>query len=537
MLDEATLGRVEAALERGDAHAAADVLMEDESWATFERLLAAAYGDVVDKAGRAAFAAIPTRRVRKDKDEDKKKTKRPPMFGEKPIAGPQFKTSNGVWVKQRSAALVRDITTTQRTVLREVILENFKAGKRPKFIVDDIRRVVGLLPRELLAVETRRQLHLDAGIGESSARDLADKYSDELLDLRADRIAITETVAAEAQGRREAWEFAQEEGIISPTTTRVWVASDDACSDCEAMDGEEADIDGTYEGGAEIPFHPWCLPGDALVSSIGGVSAISERRYEGDFIVLRTASNKQLACTVDHPVLTVRGFVAAKTIQLGDYVVASRGAEGLKAATDHYAQNIQTPIHQITESFRRSGGMRSVEMPTPAPQLDGVAINEQIDVVASHRLLMRDMYALLFKHCRKCQRVFVSVFNSLLANSVLAKSFEGEFFAPNSVVSRPGNSLEVLRRLSRIAGQVSLAKAAGRMPTSNKKPSRLRPADRKDFAQLVLSNSADVFLDKVVHVDFSSFSGHVFNIQTGSGAYLANGIFNHNCMCTEALNE
>lgn len=264
MLDEATLGRVQEALERGDAHAAADVLMESRSWETFERLLSAAYGDVVDKAGLAAFDALPKRRVRKDKDENKKRTKRPPMFGSKPIAGPQFKTSNGVWVKQRSAALVRDITHTQRTVLREVILENFKAGKRPKFIVDDIRAVVGLLPRELNAVENRRQLHLDAGVSENEARRLSDIYSDELLDLRADRIAITETVAAEAQGRREAWEFAQEEGLISPTTTRVWVASDDACPDCEAMDGEEADIDGTYEGGIEIPAHVSCRCSESL---------------------------------------------------------------------------------------------------------------------------------------------------------------------------------------------------------------------------------------------------------------------------------
>jgi len=35
----------------------------------------------------------------------------------------------------------------------------------------------------------------------------------------------------------------------------------------------------------------------------------------------------------------------------------------------------------------------------------------------------------------------------------------------------------------------------------------------------------------VVHVDLHDWSGHVFNLQTASGLYVAGGIVAHNCRC------
>jgi len=39
----------------------------------------------------------------------------------------------------------------------------------------------------------------------------------------------------------------------------------------------------------------------------------------------------------------------------------------------------------------------------------------------------------------------------------------------------------------------------------------------------------DVCLDKIVSVDVGVFEGHVYNLQTESGTYVANGIVSHNC--------
>ena len=40
---------------------------------------------------------------------------------------------------------------------------------------------------------------------------------------------------------------------------------------------------------------------------------------------------------------------------------------------------------------------------------------------------------------------------------------------------------------------------------------------------------ADISLDKIVSVDVNPFSGHVYNLQTRTNRYVANGIISHNC--------
>lgn len=244
--DDAALAKVATALRDGHVEQAIAVVMDDASWAEFGAAVHRAYGEVLQRSAASAIAGLPKARVHKAKSPEP-----PPRFGED-------------WVKERSAELVADVTTQQRQALREIILDGYQREVQPKDIVDDIRDTVGLLPRELIAVDNRRQLHLDAGMNEDDADTLADDYAEELLEMRADRIAQTETVATEAQGRREAWSWAQEAGIISPQAVRVWVASDGACDECLAMDGETAPINGEYAGGEQIPMHPWCYCVEAI---------------------------------------------------------------------------------------------------------------------------------------------------------------------------------------------------------------------------------------------------------------------------------
>lgn len=45
----------------------------------------------------------------------------------------------------------------------------------------------------------------------------------------------------------------------------------------------------------------------------------------------------------------------------------------------------------------------------------------------------------------------------------------------------------------------------------------------------------EVVLDEVVSVRWRPFVGHVFNLQTTSGLYIASGVFVANCRCTMAL--
>ena len=57
-------------------------------------------------------------------------------------------------------------------------------------------------------------------------------------------------------------------------------------------------------------------------------------------------------------------------------------------------------------------------------------------------------------------------------------------------------------------------------------------ADPPPSRRVLATHAGDVVLDRLLHVSRRSYAGHVFNLQTVQGWYLANGIVTHNCRCT-----
>jgi len=127
------------------------------------------------------------------------------------------------WVQLQAGKLIAQISNSQRQTLRNVIFDGFSQGKRAEAILAEIQDAIGLLPREHAAVARRRTLHEDAGLPKDRVKDLTDKYHDQLLKKRAQRIARTETISAQAQGRNNAWRLAKESGALPPDVVRVWV--------------------------------------------------------------------------------------------------------------------------------------------------------------------------------------------------------------------------------------------------------------------------------------------------------------------------
>lgn len=77
---------------------------------------------------------------------------------------------------------------------------------------------------------------------------------------RADVIARTESMMAANQGQREAWAQAADEGLLSADVQREWIATSEACPECDALDGEVVGLDEEYpnDGGDGPPLHPNC---------------------------------------------------------------------------------------------------------------------------------------------------------------------------------------------------------------------------------------------------------------------------------------
>lgn len=173
------------------------------------------------------------------------------------------------WAREQGGKQIRAIGAQTREAVRAVVARQVARGQRAESMVPDIRRAVGLLPREAAAVANRRSMLLVTGVDPDRVERMSDEYADDLLTARATRIARTETVAAQNRGLLETWEQAAETGALPDTVVRAWVSapgsenSNRPCEICLEMDGKEAKLGEPFESPTvgqlmSPPAHPSC---------------------------------------------------------------------------------------------------------------------------------------------------------------------------------------------------------------------------------------------------------------------------------------
>lgn len=167
------------------------------------------------------------------------------------------------WIRNRGMELVAEgVTKPQRKIIRSFVEEGFRRGARAEEVYSDLKANIGLLDREVLAVENRRALYEASGMSRDKVASETEAYRELMLERRAERIARTETMFAQAQGRLDSWLSAKEEGAL-PDVVRVWVSAPDSCPLCAELDGAEADLEGSFEDSEgetyeSAPAHPHC---------------------------------------------------------------------------------------------------------------------------------------------------------------------------------------------------------------------------------------------------------------------------------------
>lgn len=141
------------------------------------------------------------------------------------------------WVKQQALELVEGISDTTREEIRDLIDQAFDAGNT--------------------------DLDVDA-----LTKEITDLINDPD---RADKIARTETMRAANEGQLEAWNQAEEQGLLTGDEQKEWITTPDdrLCPICEPLDGVQVARDDTFEGDGEQldgpPAHPRCRCVVALV--------------------------------------------------------------------------------------------------------------------------------------------------------------------------------------------------------------------------------------------------------------------------------
>ncbi len=355
------------------------------------------------------------------------------------------------------------------------------------------------------------------------------------------------------------------------------------------IDGHRVVVAGTVaEARAAGVWHPNCFPGDVLVTSPGKVDAADSRWYEGDLVVIHTASGNELPVTPNHPVLTPEGWVAAGSLDVGDSVIRYRDrVERVIDQPGPCDEEIPTPISEVYDSLRQSGAVTTMRVPVSPEQFHGDGLGSDVEVVLSDRLLWDHVDAEVGHGGRDVGLVVGGAGPApLLSLGAPLQVFGGPLDTADGVVGSDNLSRALLCRHGRplqslslragasddavaleptldgglsnaeLLGDLSLgepllveldallepvgalmlgAESAGLTGRPELDAGDLEPlvqtglADADGGRQLLDALAGSVATDDIVKVERRDFAGHVYNLQTESGWYTAGSIVVHNC--------
>lgn len=361
------------------------------------------------------------------------------------------------------------------------------------------------------------------------------------------------------------------------------------CCVCLAMDGREFSLE------EPMPAHVNCFPAGTMVLA-PPVVASTARWYEGEIVEIETVSGNLLTVTPNHPILTPEGWVAAGLLHEGSDVISARDAQAILRTVNPDDDHIPAAIEQVAESLRRTSGVVSVTVPAAPEHFHGDGEGSEVDIVYADRLLGdglnpaslkpfleeqfagRDMglsrlsrlgaLSLLF------DRLFTSTRRSVRSLSVALMIFRRSCLrqqpislkgrsdgharqlqptADNIARDTKGFSQLFLGLTSPVAhgnldfGQIGLCSRCGTAlrggdgipgllitpdATHDQEPAQSLPGDAVLAGQILTAFASQIVTDRVLKLSIRRFAGHVYNLETKEGWYIANNIITHNCRCT-----
>lgn len=425
----------------------------------------------------------------------------------------------------------------------------------------------------------RRTLSEGMALGKNPraiSQDLQDATS--LSKTRANLIARTEVPGALRRARMDEDEQAGKDlGIVTKQmhisafspTTRIWHAE---------RHGTLHTIQEQREWWSYAKNACNCyLPGTKVA---GRFKAGSKAMYAGDAVEIVTASGRNISVTLNHPVMTNRGLIAAGEVTEADYLLAYsvdvEGSDWVSALDDKHAHaSIEDVFASLSEkSHTISAGVSTVDF-----HGDGAFINENIDVVAIDGFLAvgvdaklsesLDSLALkhtdpIFLHAVSAKASGVvsvdlsapgflsglsSAFSKLKPKAFCAKGRGLALVSPrvtelgkDSINGDSGNAkigAQLLNGFASIMATLNLGKVNSLLKGFSLGYSALvEPAkhsaftDAKAFCNGFDILPANIALDKVVNIRRFEYFGHVYDLEEESGLMVAGSLILSNCKCS-----
>lgn len=378
------------------------------------------------------------------------------------------------------------------------------------------------------------QARLRDAIADAEANGLTiDETIDEFAPLfgpaRAEAIAVTETTRLMGMGAVATYEALGFGGWAIRTAEDAHV--EPVCDEL----GRRSDAGETFS--IDDPFHPvhvnCLLPGTVVSGAV--VEGACARPYNGEAVIIRTASGKRLTVTPNHPVLTPRGWVAAGVLREGDQVIEDSREQGVAPVVSPDDVEMPARVEEVAGALLGAGGVRSVSVPVAAEDFHGDGSEGEVDVVWANCAL-RDRYEpTVGEPLQQQALVRTRSAEVAIASSSTTQQFIVAGDASTSSGIRSGNLLAALLGVHGGPLQALGVALAARLNTGTQQPSPDRVALHAEvLGNRVLGHATEVqaySLCLVVAVETIRYTGHVYNLQTTTGRYTANGIVTHNCRC------
>mgnify|MGYP000530192013 CR=1 FL=1 len=340
------------------------------------------------------------------------------------------------------------------------------------------------------------------------------------------------------------------------------------------------------------PIEIECFPAGTRLLPIGRIKTLYRRWYDGPLTTVKTASGRILSGTPNHPVFTTSGKTPLKEIKVGDNLLCASELNSMWSrftVGNPNRDNKPPMIDEIFDSFLKVGKVERMRTSAFDFHGDGVA-DAQVDVVRTNCLLwynLRSVFEKIGKHLLKF--IFTST-NATTCSLMSDSSFDTDAGVLVVVTSGPsfgsrvrsipsvypfrttskfnGVVLEYLndatRRYSKRVSDTFCTffclvstdyfKRWQRAPFAAGPPaicSSYRTFFTRSsefytrftkilfdsmtiraskFVKFCNGSVSQVEFDQVVSVEFvREFRGHVYNLETESHKYIANGIQVSNC--------
>lgn len=423
-----------------------------------------------------------------------------------------------------------------------------------------IAAVPGLVPRNLLEVlqgysadlvtnlgaEARRRINgviSQAALGTVQPFDAMQQIAGALPDrsvfktvaARAEAIYRTEvnrvfSVAAQARMNQMAERL--------PRLKKRWIAVLDARvrPTHSAAHGQVVPAEATFSVGgyqAQFPRDPVlpasesvnCFPAGTLVLA-ARIEAAYRRWYSGELVEVATTRGHHLAGTPNHPVLTTRGWLPLGLLHEGDHVVS--GVLRDDTVPDPDVEHMPAPIGEVVRSFAEVATLERVA--GTHVDFHGDGTDGEVEVVLADRLLRDDVKA-------SEESDEAALVRSLLVDRHL-RGTGPQLQTLNRIASAAPSFMSGRdKALTLLGGSPTHPNGHGIPATTERDSGGDQPLpegcarDPETTSDRLLGFACGVGPDRILQVSRVQFNGHVFNLQTRTGAYLAGGIVAHNCRC------